>query len=104
MHPPITTHSLLPHFLRHWRTEPLLAPSYYINRQLSARTTWTPTGLALSSSDDYKKGKIAAKPGLHFVAVAPTDVAYVLFPEEPQQVYRNFRHAWVLVRKKFQML
>ena len=100
IHPSITTPSLLPRFLRHWRTEPLLAPSYYTNRQLSARTRWTPAGLALSSSDDYKKGKIAAKPGLHFVAVTPTDQSYFLFPEEPHDVYRLFRHAWALVRKR----
>ena len=75
-------------------------PSYYTNRQLPARTRWTPTGLVLSSSDDYKKGKIAAKPGLHFVAVAPSDASYFLFPDEPNEVYKVFRHAWVLIRER----
>ena len=53
-------------FLQHWRTEPLLVPSYYRNRNVPARTEWTKEGAALIRTQDYKDGKVVAKPGVHY--------------------------------------
>jgi hypothetical protein len=87
-------------FLRFWRMEPLLVPAYYKNRNVMPRTTWTQEGLAFSASAAYKKGEVSAKAGIHFVALEASDETYSLFPEEPEHIYKTFRHAWVLIRKK----
>ena len=64
-------------FLRHWRTIPLLVPTYYTNRNEKARTEWTEQGRRLLKSKEYKAGKVAAKPGVHFIAVeSETDAFY----------------------------
>ena len=41
-----------------------------------------------------------AKPGIHYVAIEAIGKDYYLFPDVPIEVYRVFRHAWALVRKK----
>jgi hypothetical protein len=87
-------------FSRYWRAEPLLTPSYYENMGVPSRTAWTDAGLALLRSKEFKDGQTQAKPGIHYLAVKSMDDAYFLFPSEPAQFYSNFRHAWVLVRKK----
>ena len=85
--------------LWHWRTDPLLVPSYYTNRNIAARTAWTAEGLALSSSQAYKDGALSAKPGIHFVAVEPLDGTFFSFPEKPDDIYKAFSHFWILIRK-----
>ena len=48
----------------------------------------------------YKDGKTVAKPGIHFTAIEDAGDGYYLFPEQPEEIYRVFRHSWVLVRKR----
>lgn len=86
-------------FHRSWLAEPLLVPSYYENKGMQARTEWTEEGLQLIKSKAYRNNEIVAKPGLHYEVLPPSDDSYVLFPESPANIYKNFRHAWVLVRK-----
>ncbi len=63
-----------------------------------ARTT---SGDIVSRSVQYKDGKVALKPGVHYTLIEPEDEDdYVAFPEEPESIYGTFRHAWVLVRKQ----
>ena len=87
-------------FLMRWRGEPLLTPTEYVNRGNPTRTTWTALGAALVRTAEYKKGKVVAKPGVHYVVIEPEDTTYSTFPEEPRQIFEIFRHSWVLVRKK----
>ena len=87
-------------FLRYWKAEPLLAPSYYSSRNMPVRTRWTADGKQIAMSDEYKDGKVTLKPGLHFVIVEPeADAEYAAFPSEPAHIFSPFRHSWVLVRK-----
>ena len=65
-------------------------PPYYTNRNVTPRTTWTLEGLALSSSKAYKNGEVATKPGIHFVAIEPSDTTYFLFPAEPENIFTKF--------------
>ena len=85
-------------FLRYWRAEPLLVPSYYVNRGLPARTEWTEEGYELTRTQEYKVGEKMAKLGIHYLALDNNGVHYFLFPEHPSHIYNIFRHAWVLVR------
>ena len=87
-------------FLQRWRAEPLLVPTYYSNRHIQSRTTWTKEGLALIRTREYKTDAVAAKAGVHYTAIEPVGEEYYLFPDEPAQIYSTFRHSWVLVRKK----
>ena len=48
-------------FLRHWRIEPLLVPSYYTNRNKAVRTQWTKEGIAFSKTKEYRNGKKCSK-------------------------------------------
>ena len=57
-------------------------------------------GAALVRTQAYKDGKTVAKPGIHFTAVEDAGGDYHLFPEQPEEIYRVFRHSWVLVRKR----
>ena len=57
-------------------------------------------GANLIRTQQYKDGKIAAKPGIHFTAIEDTGNDYYLFPEHPEELYSVLRHSWVLVRKK----
>ena len=86
-------------FLRHWRTIPLLVPTYYTNMNEKPRTEWTEEGRCLLKSKEYKAGTVAAKPGVHFIAVESETEQYYLYPEEPVAVFATFRHSWALVRK-----
>ena len=53
-------------------------------------------GAELVKSQQYKDGKVAAKPGEHYIAVKPDAQEYFLFPED----VGPFRHSWALVRKE----
>ena len=57
-------------------------------------------GAALIRTQTYKDGKTVAKPGIHFTAIEDAGDDYHLFPEQPEEIYRVFRHSWVLVRKR----
>ena len=83
-------------FCRQWQAEALLAPSHYVNMGVSCRTQWTALGEELRHSSEYKQGNLAAKPGVHYVAVAPQESEYHLFPEHPGDIYRGFvtRGSW----------
>ena len=81
-------------FWRHWQGIPLLVPSYYTTRHQAPRTEWTSRGRALINTTEYKNGKIAAKPGVDFVAVPSDSEEYYLFPEHPVNVFATFRNAW----------
>ena len=85
-------------FLRQWRAEPLLIPTYYSNRGQEPRTRWTQEGNQLIRSKEYRAGKVAAEPRVHYVAVESElePPEYVLFQEE----LGAFRHSWALVRKR----
>ena len=87
-------------FLMAWRAEPLLVPSYYKNKGVREQTAWTEKGLQLIKTKAYKDGNDVAKPGIHYVVVEPEAHEYYTFPEHPADIYRVFRHAWVLIRKK----
>ena len=88
-------------FLRYWRAEPLLAPSYYFATDKTPRTRWTPDGEKVMRSEAYKDGTVTLKPGLHYVIIEPdANADYIAFPVEPVHIYNVFRHTWVLVRKK----
>jgi hypothetical protein len=64
------------------------------------QTAWTEKGLEVVKTKAYKDGNDVAKPGIHFVVVAPEGSEYYTFPEHPADIYSVFRHAWVLIRKK----
>ena len=64
------------------------------------RTQWTKEGIAFSKTKEYRNGKIAAKAGIHYVVLRSEKDEYYTFPEEPFDVYKVFRHSWVLVRKR----
>ena len=84
-------------FLRYWTVEPLLIPTHYENKGVPSRSQWTAQGLKLRQSSEYKAGNIAARAGQHYVAIDPGLFGdYHLFPEEPADVYSEFRHSWVL--------
>ena len=85
-------------FWTQWHIIPLLVPSYYTNRHQVPRTKWTADGRKLISTTEYKNGKVAAKPGIDFIAVPSENDEYYLFPEHPFDVFKNFRHAWALMR------
>ena len=57
-------------------------------------------GAALIRTQAYKDGTTVAKPGIHFTAIEDAGDDYHLFPEQPEEIYRVFRHSWVLVRKR----
>ena len=57
-------------------------------------------GRQLIRSQLYRDGKLAAKPGKDYVAVAAKAGEYHLFPEHPEGIYNVLRHAWVLVRRR----
>ena len=90
---------LLPELCRQWQAEALLVPSHYENMGVYCRTQWTALGEELRHSSEYKQGMLAAKPGVHYVAVAPQSAECHLFPEHPGDIYSVFRHAWVLARR-----
>ena len=57
-------------------------------------------GADLVRTQEYKDGKIVARPGIHFTAIEYSGNDYHLFPERPEEIYSVLRHSWVLVRKK----
>ena len=83
-------------FMQQWRCEPLLLPTHYLHRNVTPRSAWTAAGAKLANSKHYMEGKVAAKPGVDYVAVEPSDDEYFLFPSDIDP----FCHAWVLVRKR----
>ena len=85
-------------FWRCWRVVPLLSPTYYYNKGVRQRTAWTPDGRKLTQRADYREGQISLKPGVHYVALESDANDYYLFPDEPKDVYKIFRHTWVLER------
>ena len=62
------------------------------------RTTW----IEGCDTEARVSGRIAAKPGVHYV-VRPCDFDedyYYTYPHEPVDIYSIFRHAWVLERRR----
>ena len=86
-------------FLRQWQVVPLLVPTHYLNRKETPRTQWTEEGKAFVKTKEYRAGKVAAKAGVHFIAVINDKDGYYLYPEEPKSVFAVFRHSWALVRR-----
>ena len=86
-------------FLRTWRAEPLLVPTYYENRGEPARTRWTDEGAKFVRTPEYKEGKLAVKPGIHYVVLQSATNEYTTFPEHPADLLGIFRNAWVLMRR-----
>lgn len=83
-------------FLRFWKAEALLPPSWY---QGIPRTEWTDRGQAAVQSEAYKNGKLKLRPGFHFVVVEPEDGdCYFTFPQQKQ--LDLFRHFWIIVRRQ----
>ena len=87
-------------FLRQWQVVPLLVPTHYLNRKETPRTQWTEEGKAFVKTKEYRAGKVAAKAGVHFIAVRNDKDGYYLYPEEPKSVFAVFRHSWALVRRR----
>ena len=85
-------------FLRYWRVVPLLSPTYYYNKGVKQRTVWTAEGRKVIQRSEYKDGQISLKPGVHYIAVESVSNEYYLFPEEPFDIYKIFRHSWALER------
>ena len=79
-------------FLRQWQVVPLLVPTHYLNRKETPRTEWTEEGKAFVKTKEYRGGKVAAKAGVHFIAVRNDKDGYYLYPEEPKSVFAVFRH------------
>ena len=75
-----------------------MVPTFYTNKGLTPRSTWTEAGQLLANSQEYKDGKKVAKPLVHYTVLEPTDDSYFTFPQEPQDFYETFRHCWVLLR------
>ena len=87
-------------FLQNWRAEPLLPPSEYAKRGIAPRTRWTAAGLEFIQRKEYTEERIAAKAGTHFVVLPPQAHEYFVFPTEPDDFFKDFRNAWVLVEKR----
>ena len=87
-------------FFMFWKSEPVMTPNFYENLDGQPRSVWTEAGKILANSQEYKEGKIVAKPLIHYTVLECTDEdAYFTFPEEPKNIYETFRHCWILVRK-----
>ena len=86
-------------FFRYWKVEGVMEPSYYATGK--ARSVWTTAGDELRRSKKYKDNDAMLIPGTHYHVLEPLGASdYFTFPADPTEVYRMFRHTWVLVRKK----
>ena len=86
-------------FFRYWKVEGVMEPSYYATGK--ARSVWTTAGDELRRSEKYKDNDAMLIPGIHYHVLEPLGASdYFTFPADPTEVYRMFRHTWVLVRKK----
>ena len=63
-------------------------------------TSWAKLGKAEIHKGTSRDGNIKCQAGRHFVVAAPAGEECVTFPAEPDTVYKNLRHPWVLRRRK----
>ena len=74
-------------FFQFWENEPMMVPTFYMNKGLAPRSEWTEAGQVLAKSQDYKDGTKVAKPLMHYTVLEPTDESYFAFPQEPEDIY-----------------
>ena len=74
----------------------MLLPMHYEN---APRTRWTSVG-AQKWFANRGNDAVTYIPGIDYEVLPCADGSYITFPEEPRELFCQFRHRWIILRRK----